>query len=44
MKTITVKDETWQRLRNLGTAGDTLDGVINKALECYERERAKRTT
>jgi predicted CopG family antitoxin len=40
MKTITVKDETWQRLRELGTTGDTLDSIINKCIESYVRERA----
>ncbi|MGZ4921808.1 MAG: DUF7557 family protein [Halobacteriota archaeon] len=35
-KTITIKETTWRRLKNVGTMGDTFDSVINRALDCYE--------
>ncbi len=35
-KTITIKEVTWQRLKNTGVMGDTFDSIINRALDCYE--------
>ncbi len=35
-KTITIKEATWQRLKNTGVMGDTFDSIINRALDCYE--------
>jgi hypothetical protein len=37
--TIRIKSETHKRLKNFGTLGDTFDSLINKALDCLERER-----
>jgi hypothetical protein len=37
--TIRIKSETHERLKNFGTLGDTFDSLINKALDCLERER-----
>ncbi len=36
MKTITIKEATWKRLKNAGVMGDTFDSLINRALDCYE--------
>jgi len=37
MKTITVKDETHARLQKEGTYMDSMDSIINRALDCLEK-------
>ena len=37
MKTVTVKDETHIRLREAGVYGDSMDTIINRALDCLEK-------
>jgi len=39
--TIRIKEDTQQRIKNLKTGDDTLDGLINTALECLERRRRR---
>lgn len=41
MKTITVKDETWQRIRDLAAYGDTMDSVISRGIRCLESKEQK---
>lgn len=36
MKTITVKDETHSRLRNAGISGESMDVIINRALDALD--------
>jgi len=38
-KTIVVQEETWRRLKRTGTMGDTMDSVINRALDCVDKQR-----
>jgi len=38
-KTIVVQEKTWQRLKRVGTMDDTMDSVINRALDCVDRQR-----
>ena len=38
-KTITVKDETHARLQNAGTYSDSMDSIINRALDAYEKSK-----
>ena len=35
MKTITVKDDTHWRLRQAGISGESMDVIINRALDTY---------
>ena len=37
-KTITVKDETHARLRKAGTYDDSMDTIINRALDALDKE------
>ena len=37
-KTITVKDGTHARLRQAGISGESMDIIINRALDCLESE------
>lgn len=38
-KTIVVQEKTWQRLKRVGTMDDTMDRVINRALDCMDKQR-----
>lgn len=37
-KTIVVQEATWRRLKRMGTMNDTMDSVINRALDCVDRQ------
>jgi hypothetical protein len=37
MKTITVKDETHARLREAGISGESMDVIINRTLDCWDK-------
>jgi len=37
-KTITVKDETHTRLRNAGISGESMDVIINRALDSLDEK------
>jgi len=39
MKTVVVREETWRRLKRMGTLEDTMDSVSNRALDCVDRQR-----
>ena len=39
MKTITVKDETHARLRQAGISGESMDLIINRALDALNNKR-----
>lgn len=36
-KTVRITDETYERIRKSGVFGETMDQVINKCLEAYEK-------
>jgi|GEM_PF-2421937 len=38
-KTITIREETWRRIRRIGTMDDTMDSVITRALDCIDRQQ-----
>ena len=40
-KTITVKDETHARLQNAGIYGDSMDTIINRALDALEQRQGE---
>jgi hypothetical protein len=37
-KTLNVSDETHNRLTSLGSYGDSMDEIINKCIDSYEKE------
>jgi hypothetical protein len=39
--TIRIKESTRERIKNLRTVDDTLDSLINTALDCLERRRRR---
>jgi len=39
--TIRIQESTRERIKNLRTVDDTLDSLINTALDCLERRRRR---